>query len=86
MYLLHLHFSSRARANKYPISSLDFESDTRLSSLSPATQSPFCVAQSQLLACCGGCSPESVDAPAEQSDADTSAKSYEEQEQRDWED
>ena len=55
---------------------------TRLSRL--PTQSPFSVAQSQLLTCCGGCSPESVDAPAEQSNAGTSIKSFGEQEQRHW--
>jgi len=62
---------------------LDFEPGTPPSCLWPATQSPFCVAQSQLLTGSSSCPPESVDRPAEQSDVDTSIKSYE-QEQRDW--
>jgi len=80
----HLHFSSRARIDKYASSFLDFAPGTPHSSLSPATQSPFSVARSQLLTYYGGRSPESVDGPAEQGDADTSIKSYEEREQRDW--
>jgi len=62
---------------------LDFEPGTPPSCLWPETQSPFCVAQSQLLTGCSSCSSESVDGPAEQSDVDASIKSYE-QEQRDW--
>jgi len=79
-----LHFSSRARAGKYASSFLDFEPGTPRSPLSPATQSPFSVAQSQLLTCCGSSSPKCVDGPTEQSDADTSTNSDEEQEQGDW--
>ncbi len=80
----HLQFSKRAIADKYASSFLDFEPGTPLSPLSPATQSPFSVAQSQLLTLCVRCSLESVRASSEQSDADTSIKSYEEQEQRHW--
>jgi hypothetical protein len=80
---MHRHFSSRASADKYASSFLDSEPGTPHSPLSPTTQSPFSVVQFQLFTCCG-CSPESVDAPSEQSDPDTSIKSYVEQEQRDW--
>ena len=79
----HLHFSERARAGKYASSFLDFEPGTPLSPpspLSPATQSPFSVAQSQLLTYCDRCSLSSVEASSEQSDLDN----CDEQEQRDW--
>ena len=80
----HLQFSEHARADKYASSFLDFEPGTPRSPLSPAMQSPFNVAQSQLLTFCGRCSLENVDASSEQSDADPSINSYEEREQRDW--
>jgi hypothetical protein len=75
----HLHSSARAGADKYASSFLDFEPGTPRSPRSPATQSPFGVAQSQLLTCCGRFSFESADVPPEQSGADTSIKGYEEQ-------
>jgi len=78
----HLHFSLCARADKYSSSFLD-SSLVPHARLSPAARSPFSVAQSQLLTYCGSCSLEKVDGPAEQNDADTSIKSFEEQEQRD---
>ena len=80
----HLQFSGCAGADKYASSFLDFEPGTPRSPLSPAMQSPFNIAQSQLLAFCGRCSLENVDASFEQSDADASINSYEEREQRDW--
>ena len=75
----HLQLSARARSDKYASSFLDFEPGTPRSPLSPATQSPFSVAQSQQPIYCGRYSPESVDVPAEQSDADPN-----EQEQCGW--
>ena len=76
-------FTSLRVLEQTTMSFLDFEPGTPPSCLWPATQSPFCVAQSQLITGSSSYPPESVDRPAEQSDVDTSIKSYE-QEQRDW--
>ena len=77
----HLQLSARTRSDKYASSFLDFEPGTPRSPHSPATQSPFGVAQAQQPIYYGRCSPKSVGVPVEQGGADASNEGLE---QRGW--